>query len=97
MNINKKFSEYNPLFKNDDYGQGTQSINSLDDLSKLAILHEVGLAITQLLDLEKILDFTEDASVVSFFGSFVGLGASSLRFISAIIIASSRLNNVGLD
>ncbi len=63
MNINKKFSEYNPLFKNDDYGQGTQSINSLDDLSKLAILHDVGLAITQLLDLEKILDFTEDILV----------------------------------
>jgi signal transduction histidine kinase len=63
MNTIKKFSESNPFYKNDDYGQGTQSINSLDDLSKLAILHEVGLAITQLLDLVKILDFTEDILV----------------------------------
>lgn len=63
MNINKRYSDSNPLFKNDDYNQGMQPINALDDLSKLAILHEVGLAITQLLDLKKILEFTVDILV----------------------------------
>lgn len=63
MSANQKFSNSLPLYKSDDFSQGSVSYSAEEEISKLEILNEVGLAITQLLDLQEILDFSVDILV----------------------------------
>ncbi|MDO9087111.1 MAG: GAF domain-containing protein [Anaerolineaceae bacterium] len=61
--MKKNFINHFPLYKCDEYTQGTHLSSSADSFSRLAILNEVGLAVTQLLDLQEILNFTVDILV----------------------------------
>lgn len=63
MGLIRGIPESNQFYKNDSYGLGGELNVVHDELSKMEILHEVGLAITQLLDLEKILEFSVDILV----------------------------------
>lgn len=63
MKIYNRISESHPFYKSDNFNQGGNFNYPIDDISKISILHDVGLAVTQLLDLEKILDFAVDILV----------------------------------
>ena len=63
MSQKQKFSNSHPFYKSDDFNQGFQLNSTQEEISKLEILNEVGLAITQLLDLQEILDFSVDILV----------------------------------
>jgi signal transduction histidine kinase len=61
--MKKNFIDRFPLYKCDEYTQGTHLSSSKESFPRLAILNEVGLAVTQLLDLQEILNFTVDILV----------------------------------
>ena len=63
MGIFRGISYSSLFYKNDSFVAGEKFTVDNEDLSKIEILHEVGLAITQLLDLEKILEFSVDILV----------------------------------
>ena len=63
MKIYNRISESHPFYKSDNFNQGGNFDYPIDDFSKISILHDVGLAVTQMLDLEKILDFAVDILV----------------------------------
>ncbi|HSM26268.1 MAG TPA: GAF domain-containing sensor histidine kinase [Anaerolineaceae bacterium] len=63
MSPKQKLSNGVPFYKSDDFNQGSQSTSAQEEISKLEILNEVGLAITQLLDLQEILNFSVDIIV----------------------------------
>jgi signal transduction histidine kinase len=63
MNFKNNFSDRFPFYKSDEFNGGSTQTHANDEYSKLAILNEVGLALSQLLDLQEILNLTIDVLV----------------------------------
>jgi signal transduction histidine kinase len=61
--MKKNYPNRFPLYKCDEYTQGSQISTLKENYPRLEILNEVGLAVTQLLDLQEILNFTVDILV----------------------------------